>query len=193
MWGFSKWQTLEQVNGFEDVNKLQNPVLSGSANKLDLDVIPSADNSGGGMTMQQLAGISYGIGALSDIAGAYAQYAQDKVSAGNLKVQADLVGLQAEQKANQLREKLFGDISNSFAGYAARGIDIGSGTPITQAEMSLKEGGEDIQQIQKNAEMQADSLRKQADIIKSGSKANMWAGMASGVAKGALSLGMLYA
>ena len=192
MWGFSKWQTLEQVNGFEDVNKLQNPVLSGSANKLDLEVTPSAPTEGG-MTMQQLAGFSYGIGALSDIAGAYAQYAQDKVSAGNLKVQADLVGLQAEQKANQLREKLFGDISNSFAGYAARGIDIGSGTPITQAEMSLKEGGEDIQQIQKNAEIQANSLRKQADILKAGSKMNMWAGMASGVAKGALSLGMLYA
>lgn len=169
---------------------------TGGVNKLDLDVTPSADNAlptEGGMTMQHLAGFSYGIEALSDIAGAYAQYAQDKVSAGNLKVQAELVGLQAEQKANQLREKLFGDISNSFAGYAARGIDIGSGTPITQAEMSLKEGGEDIQQIQKNAEMQANSYRKQADIISSGSKANMWAGMASGVAKGALSLGMLYA
>lgn len=180
------------------LNELVNPVFkhtSGGVNKLDLDVTPSegAEDIGSGMTMQQIAGLSMGISALSEIGGAYAQYVQENATAGNLRVQADMVGLQAEQRANMLREKLYGDISNSFAGYAARGIDIGSGTPITQAEMSLKEGGEDIQQIQKNAEMQANSYRKQADIISSGSKANMWAGMASGVAKGALSLGMLYA
>ena len=181
------------------LEELVQPVFkhtTGGVNKLDLDVTPSADNAlptEGGMTMQQLAGISYGIGALSEIGGAYAQYVQENATAGNLRVQADMVGLQAEQRANMLREKLYGDISNSFAGYAARGIDIGSGTPISQAEMSLKEGGEDIQQMYKNAEIQANSYRKQADIISSGSKANMWAGMASGVAKGALSLGMLYA
>lgn len=178
------------------LNELVNPVFkhtTGGVNKLDLDVTPAADNSGGGMTMQHLVGISYGIEGLSDIAGAYAQYAQESTQADNLRLKADLVGLQAEQKANQLREKLYGDISNSFAGYAARGIDIGSGTPIRQAEISLKEGGEDIQQIQKNAEMQAKAYNAQADIIKSGSKLNMWAGMASGLAKSTLGLGMLYA
>ena len=143
-------------------------------------------STGGGMTMQQIAGLSMGISALSEIGGAYAQYVQENATAGNLRVQADMVGLQAEQRANMLREKLYGDISNSFAGYAARGVDIGSGTPISQAEMSLKEGGEDIQQMYKNAEIEANSLRKQADIIKSGSKANMWAGIASGIAKGAM-------
>lgn len=131
-----------------------------------------------------LSATSLGISALAEMGSAFSRYSQNSVSARFMRLQADNIGLQAEQTANQLREKLYGDIANSFAGYAARGVDVGSGTPMRNAELSLKEGGQDIQQIQKNAEMQSGALRAQADILKKGSTYEMFAGMANSLAKG---------
>lgn len=131
-----------------------------------------------------LSAASLGISALSEMGASLSQYYQNKTSAMFMRLQADNIGLQAEQTANQLREKLYGDISNSFAGYAARGVDVGSGTPMRQAELSLKEGGQDIQQIYKNAELQSGALKAQADMLKKGSTYDMFAGMANALAKG---------
>lgn len=134
-----------------------------------------------GMTFQRLAGAAQGIQGLAQMASAYAGYTQGKIQADFLKLQAEQVGIQAEQKANMLREKLFGDISNAMAGYAARGVDVGSGSARTQAELSLKEGGQDLQQMKRNAEMESNILKAQAKIMKSGSRAGMVGGMLSGV------------
>lgn len=134
-----------------------------------------------GMTFQRLSGAAQGIQGLAQMASAYAGYTQTGIQASWLKLQADQVGIQAEQKANILREQLFGTISNAMAGYAARGVDVGSGSAIRQAELSLKEGGQDLQQIKRNAELQTNVLRAQAKIMKSGARAGMIGGMLSGI------------
>ena len=134
-----------------------------------------------GMTFQRLAGAAQGVQGLAQIASAYAGYTQGKISADFLRLQADQVGIQAEQKANMLREKLFGSISNAMAGYGARGVDVGSGSARTQAELTLKEGGQDLQQLKRNAEMEANILRAQAKVMSAGSRSAMIGGMLSGV------------
>jgi hypothetical protein len=134
-----------------------------------------------GMTFQRLSGAAQAVQGFAQMASAYAGYTQTGIQADWLKLQADQVGIQAEQKANILRENLYGMISNAMAGYAARGVDVGSGTPMRQAELSLKEGGKDIQQIKRNAEMGASTLRAQAKILKAGARAGMVGGMLSGV------------
>ena len=142
----------------------------------------AADNIGAsGMTFQRLASAAQGVQGLAQMASAYAGYTQGSIQAEFLKLQADQVGLQAEQKANMLREKLFGSISNAMAGYAARGVDVGSGSAIRQAELSLKEGGEDLQQMKRNAELESGVLRAQARINKAGAKYGMVGGMLSGL------------
>lgn len=135
---------------------------------------------GSGMTFQKLAGAAQGIQGLAQMASAYAGYTQTGIQADWLKLQADQVGIQAEQKANMLREHLFGTISNAMAGYAARGVDVGSGSAMRQAELALKEGGQDLQQLKRNADMEASTLRAQAKIMKAGAKAGMVGGMLSG-------------
>ena len=143
-------------------------------------------------TQRMLSGAGLGISALAEMGGAYSGYVQNSAQADYLRLQAEQAGLQAQQRANMLREQLYGQISNSFAGYAARGVDIGSGTPVRMAEMTMKEGGADIQQLQRNAQMQAQAYRAQADILKSGSTLEMFSGMANALAKGFLSYGMLF-
>lgn len=136
---------------------------------------------GSGMTFQKLAGAAQGVQGLAQMASAYSGYVQSGITADFLKLQAEQVGIQAEQKANILREKLFGSISNAMAGYGARGVDVGSGSAVRQAELTLKEGGQDIQQMRRNAEMESNVLKAQAKIMKSGSRAGMVGGMLSGV------------
>lgn len=134
-----------------------------------------------GMTFQRLSGAAQAVQGFAQLASAYAGYTQAGIQSDWLRLQADQVGIQAEQKANMLRENLYGMISNAMAGYAARGVDVGSGTPMRQAELSLKEGGQDLQQLKRNAEMEASTLRAQAKIMKAGAKAGMVGGMLSGV------------
>ena len=145
-----------------------------------------------GNTLQNAAGISSMVSAFAELAGTVSGYWQTSDSADFLRLKADNIGVAAEQTANMLREKLYGDISNSFAGYAARGVDVGSGTPQLNAELTLKEGGEDLQQLKRNAQMQSSALNAQADMMKSGAVWNMWSGMANGISKGALSYGLLF-
>jgi len=144
-----------------------------------------------GENLRKISIAGMGISAISEIGSSIAGYFQTKTQADNLRLQADQIGTQALQQGNQLREKLYADISNSFAGYAARGIDIGSGTPMTMARMTMKEGGEDIAQINKNAKIQADAARAQADALKRGSTLDMFAGMAGAISKLSLAKGLL--
>lgn len=142
----------------------------------------AANNIGAsGMTFQKLSYASQGVQGLAQMASAYAGYTQGKTQADFLRLQADQVGIQAEQNANILREKLFGTISNAMAGYGARGVDVGSGSARMQAELALKEGGHDLQQMQHNAAMESSILRAQAKIMSAGSRAGMIGGMLGGL------------
>lgn len=142
----------------------------------------AAQNIGAsGMTFQKLSYISQGIQGLAQMGSAYAGYTQGKTQADFLRLQANQVGIQAEQNANMLREKLFGTISNAMAGYAARGVDVGSGSALRQAELTLKEGGQDLQQMKRNADMEANILNAQAKIMSAGSRSAMVGGMLSGL------------
>ena len=143
-------------------------------------------------TQRMLSGAGLGISALAELGSAYSGYMQNSAQADYLRLQADQAGLQAQQRANMLREQLYGQISNSFASYAARGVDIGNGTPVRMAEMTMKEGGADIQQLQRNAQAQAQAYRAQADMIKSGSTLEMFGGMFNALAKGFLSYGTMF-
>lgn len=141
---------------------------------------------------QLLSGVGLGISALANMGASYSGYLQSATKADYLRLQAEQTGLRAEQTANQLREKLYGQISNSFAGYAARGVDVGSGSPIRQAELTAKEGGTDLQQLQENAKLAADAYNAQADILKRGSTLEMFSGMANALAQSFMSAGMIF-
>lgn len=160
----------------------------------DLDNMFSTATEADGMDalkLRKISAYSMGIGALAEIGGSISSYFQGQTSADFMRLQAAQIELEAKQTGNRLREELYGNISKSFAGYAARGVDIGSGTPMTMAQMSMKEGGEDIQQINKNAKLKADVYRAQADITKKSATTDMLAGMAGAFGKLAIAKGSL--
>ena len=89
---------------------------------IDDDIDAAYSKAGAsGMTFQRLSGAAQGVQGLAQMASAYSGYAQNSISADFLRLQAEQVGIQAEQRANMLREQLFANISNAMAGYAAAG------------------------------------------------------------------------
>lgn len=127
-------------------------------------------NMGIASQYQKYAGAFSGMAAMGELFGGLADYSVLRFEAQQRQLQGRQAGLIAGQQSNLIMQKVMGDIQNSFATYAARGITA-EGTPMTRAEVSLREAGEDIKTLketariqQEAAEFEASQLRRQAGL-----------------------------
>lgn len=146
-------------------------------------------NMGIARKYEKYAGFASGAATMADLFGGIADYSVLRFEAMQRQLQGRQAGLIAGQQANLLREKVMGDIQNSFATYAARGVTA-EGTPMARAEVSLKEAGEDIKTLtetariqQEAAEFEANQLRKQAGL-------QLFGGILRAISGGARTYGM---
>lgn len=118
-----------------------------------------------------LGGLQSFAGSFASIAGSALNYGMLKADSYNLDIQASNIELQAQQRANQLREQFLGAIGSYQFGAAQRGVSVGSGSVRSNLESSAMNIGQDIQIAQKNADLQAKALRTQATSMRKTAKA----------------------
>ena len=120
-------------------------------------------------------------GAFAQMASGYMNYQALKTDAYALKVQANSIELQAQQRANQLREQFIGSVGAYQFGAAQRGVSVGSGSVRNNIESSAGSLGNDIARLKKSAGLQANAIRAQAKIMKMQGKSSFIQSLASGV------------
>lgn len=128
-----------------------------------------------------LSGMTTGAGSFAQMAGAALDYSLLKADAGNLYVQANQIELQAQQRANMLREQFLSSIGTYQYGAAQRNISVGSGSVVGNIERSAGKLGEDITTMQKSAGLEARALRSQATNMRKTAKANAVSSMLGAV------------
>lgn len=138
----------------------------------------------------ELAGDNYKWSAYAGAAGAFAQMASAgmnyqalQTNAAALKAQANSVELQAQQKANMLREQFIGAVGAYQMNAAQRGVSVGSGSVRDNIEGSAMSLGKDIQTMKRNSQLQADAIRTQAKVAKFQSRSALVSGMLSGISQ----------
>lgn len=124
-----------------------------------------------------LSGMTVGAGSFAQAAGSLLDYSLMKADAGNLYVQANQIELQAQERANMLREQFLSSVGTYQYGAAQRNISVGSGSVVGNIERSSGKLGEDITMMNKNASMQANALRSQATNMRKTAKANAVSGL----------------
>lgn len=122
-----------------------------------------------------------GAKAFAQMAGGYMDYQALQTNAAALKVQASSIELQAQQRANILREQFIGAIGSYQFGAANRGVSVGSGSVRQNIESSAIGLGKDIQKAKKVAQMQASALRTQAKLSKIQGKTALVTGVLGGI------------
>ena len=138
--------------------------------------------------LMELAGEQYQRSAYAGAAGAFAQMASGymnyqalRTDAAALKVQANSIELQAQQRANQLREQFISSIGAYKMGAAQRGIAVSSGSVRDNLESSAIGLGKDIAKMKKSAGLQASAIRTQAKVAKYQAKSALVGGILEGV------------
>lgn len=138
---------------------------------------------------------SYALSGFQKTAGGYAQLVGAKLNWKALKTElhqfelnAQNIELQAQERANQLREQFISNVGNYQFGAAQRGISVGSGSVMQNIESSAMSLGSDIAKQQKIASIKASSLRTQEEIARmrgryayGEQKAQAYSSMAGGV------------
>lgn len=119
-----------------------------------------------------LSGMTTGAGSFAQVAGSFLDYNVMKADAGNLYVQANQIELQAQERANMLREQFLSSVGTYQYGAAQRNISVGSGSVVGNIERSAGKLGEDITTMQKSAGLEARALRTQATNMRKAAKAN---------------------
>ena len=116
---------------------------------------------------------NYYISGLQKTAGGYAQLVGAKLNWNALKTEltqyelsAQNIELQAQERANQLREQFISNVGNYQFGAAQRGVSVGSGSVRQNLESSAMSLGSDIAKQQKIADVKASSLRTQSEIAR---------------------------
>ena len=124
---------------------------------------------------QTLGVAELGLGFLNGLV----NYQQNKINYNLLKQQNKMLGLQANQvindalnQNNQLQENFNEAIGNLKYSAVRQGIKSTSGDIQHNIEISSKNLGEDQQTIMKNANNQADSIRRQQSINQLLNRAN---------------------
>lgn len=110
----------------------------------------------------------------ADAVGSIIDYSALKGELSNYRIQADQIELQAKQRANQLREQFLGAVGSYTANASQRGISVASGSVRQNIESSAMSLGKDIQRQDRNARMQAQTLRQQAKVYQKQGKAKMY-------------------
>jgi hypothetical protein len=132
-------------------------------------------------TDYKLSSLAGGASAFAQMAGGMMDYSALKTNAAALKVQANNIELQAQQRANILREQFIGAIGSYQFSAANRGVSVGSGSVRQNIESSAIGLGKDIQKAQRVAQMQASALRTQAKLAKIQGKTAMVTGILGGI------------
>lgn len=121
----------------------------------------------------ELAGEKYkisaylgGASAFSQMMGSYMDYKTSKLDVASLNIQASNIELQAQQRANMLREQFVQALGTYQYGAAQRGVALSSGSVRDNMESSAMSLGNDISIAKKNAQIQARTLRGQASLLK---------------------------
>ena len=139
---------------------------------------------------QQSAGIISGASAMSQLFGDIADFSILRFEESQKRLQGKQAGLIAGQQSNLLMQKVMGDIQNSFATYAARGITP-EGTPTSMAETSLKEAGEDIKTMKESAKIQEQAAEFEASQLHRQANLRLFGGILNAISGGARTYGML--
>ena len=121
--------------------------------------------------------------AFAQMAGASMNYQALQTNASALKVQANNIELQAQQRANMLREQFISSIGSYQMSAAQRGVSVGSGSVRNNIESSSASLGNDINTLKKSAQLQANALRTQAKVSKMQGKSALVSGMLGGVSQ----------
>jgi hypothetical protein len=140
----------------------------------------------------ELAGNNYQYASYAGAAGAFAQMASGvmnyqalKTDAYGLQVQANSVELQAQQRANMLREQFINSVGAYQMNAAQRGVSVGSGSVRNNIETSAGSLGKDIATIKKSAGLQANALRAQSKVAKWQGRSALVSGVLSGISSAA--------
>lgn len=132
-------------------------------------------------TQYKLSSLAGGASAFAQMAGGMMDYRALQTNAAALKVQANSIELQAQQRANILREQFISAIGSYQFSAANRGVSVGSGSVRQNIESSSIGVGKDIQKAQKVAQMQASALRTQSKLAKIQGKTAMVTGLLGGI------------
>ena len=123
-----------------------------------------------------------GASAFAKMASGYLDYSALKTDAYSLQVQANNIELQAQEKANMLREQFIQSLGSYQLNAAQRGVSLSSGSVRNNMESSAMGLGKDISKIKKNAMFEANALRAQASNKKGLAKSQLWNGFAGSMA-----------
>jgi hypothetical protein len=77
-------------------------------------------------------------------------------------LQAKQIELNAQERANSIRDQLLSDMASTSAFYVARGVDIGSGSAARANIISQRNAAEDIIQSNRQARLDAAATRSGA-------------------------------
>lgn len=113
-------------------------------------------------TLQTTSALSTGVGAFSTFQAGAAQQQSFGLQATSQDLQADVIKLNATERSNDLKRQLLIDIGASTASAAARGLDVGSGTPRDIIEQSISSVKTDVAKIEAGGEISAAGSRTAA-------------------------------
>ena len=116
----------------------------------------------------------HGASAFAQLASGYTNYSALNTDAYSLRVQANNIELQAQEKANMLREQFLQSLGAYQLNAVQRGVSLSSGSVRDNMESSAMGLGNDISKIKKNAMFEANALRAKASINKGLAKSAMW-------------------
>jgi len=116
------------------------------------------------------AGAQKMAGGFAQIVGSSINYSLLKTDLKQLETSAQNIELQAQERANQLRQQFISSIGSYQFGAAQRGVSVGSGSVLSNLESSAMNIGQDVQKAKKTADLQASALRTNAKILKSRGK-----------------------
>ncbi len=149
---------------FTGTPAVQGPIQAGAA------ALPSATTglfgTGGqfglAQTFQTTSALARGVGAFTSIQAGRAEATQFEIQAGSQDLQANGVKLSAAEKSNILKKQLLRDLGAATASAAARGLDVGGGTPRQIVEESISTVQTDLAKIRAGADIEALSARTSA-------------------------------
>lgn len=114
--------------------------------------------------------------AFGSIMGGNQQAAVYKAQAAQSELAAKQEELKGREQADRIRRSLQATLASQNAAFAARGISLSSGTPVTVGNMSRTEAARDIESAQFGAAMSAAQERAQAGQYKISAKSSKISG-----------------
>lgn len=106
------------------------------------------------------------ISGAGSILGGFQQAGAYKAQAQQSELAARAEELKGREQADKIRRSLQATLASQNAAFAARGVSIGSGTPVNISNVSRTEAAADIEAAQFGSTMSAGSLRSQGGIYR---------------------------